>query len=187
MTRRIGLISDTHGLLRSEALSFLTGCDLILHAGDVGDPTVLITLSTICPVVAVRGNNDRGAWAESLPLKVRSCLNGIVVYLLHDLSDLDIDPVSEGIQVVVSGHSHRPKVNTDAGITFVNPGSIGPRRFKLPITLGELLIRPSLATIRLHQLEIRDNLFISLGSDYQLGLPFLFEDKKVSSTGPSRS
>ena len=137
---RVGLISDTHGLLRPAAMSFLRGCDRIVHAGDVCDARVLEALSALAPVIAVRGNNDRGAWAARLRERERVQLGEIVLYAVHDLADLDIDPRAEGVRVVVCGHSHKPSVSERDGVLYVNPGSAGPRRFRLPIALGELAI-----------------------------------------------
>ncbi|MBA2964590.1 MULTISPECIES: metallophosphoesterase family protein [Ramlibacter] len=135
---RIGLISDTHGLVRPQALAFLRGCDAILHAGDIVEPTILDLLAGIAPLTAVRGNNDHGAWAERLPLTATVQLGGIGIYVLHDIADLARHPAPAGARVVVSGHSHRPLVREEGGVLFVNPGSAGPRRFSLPISVGEL-------------------------------------------------
>ncbi|XGV94522.1 MAG: metallophosphoesterase family protein [Leptolyngbya sp. BL-A-14] len=134
----IGVISDTHGLLRPEAVDALAGSDLILHAGDIGDLDVLDGLRAIAPVVAVRGNNDQGQWAASIAECERVEVEGISMYLLHILRDLTINPKSAGIQVVISGHSHKPVVEEHDGVLFLNPGSAGPRRFKLPIALARL-------------------------------------------------
>ena len=132
----LGLISDTHGLIRPEALEALRGCDLILHAGDVGTPEVLAALGTVARVVAVRGNNDRGAWAKDLPQRRTLKLGGVRVHLLHAVKDLDIDLELAQVALVVSGHSHRPMIDRRDGVLFVNPGSAGPRRFKLPVTIA---------------------------------------------------
>jgi len=137
---RVGLISDTHDLVRPEALAFLAGCDRIVHGGDICRPEVLDALAAIAPVTAVRGNNDRGAWAERLRESELVELDGVWLYAIHDLAQIDIDPVAAGVAVVVSGHSHRPRVETRAGVLYVNPGSAGPRRFSLPISVGELTI-----------------------------------------------
>ena len=139
-TLRIGLISDTHDLLRPEALAFLVGSDRIVHAGDVCRPEVLEALAAIAPVVAVRGNNDRGAWAARLRESELVEVGGVWLYAIHDLAQLDIDPAAAGVAVVVSGHSHRPIVERRDGVLFVNPGSAGPRRFSLPISVGELTV-----------------------------------------------
>jgi putative phosphoesterase len=137
----IGVISDTHGLLRPEALDALRGSAHIIHAGDVGDPEILPQLSTIAPVTAIRGNIDKGAWARKLPETAVADLEGISVYVLHDLAQLDLKPESAGFHVVISGHSHVPKQETRNGVLYFNPGSAGPRRFKLPITVGKLTLR----------------------------------------------
>lgn len=151
--KRIGLISDTHGLLRPQALSFLHGCDHILHAGDVGDPAILAALARIAPVTAVRGNNDRGDWAEALPECTDVVFERVRVHLLHDLACLAIDPLATPALVVVSGHSHRPSIEHRAGILHVNPGSAGRRRFRLPIALGELHIDGAIASPRIVELD----------------------------------
>lgn len=153
-TTRIGLISDTHGLLRPEARIALRGVDQIVHAGDICDPHVLRELETIAPVRAVRGNNDRGHWAETLPEKERLDIEGVGIYVVHDLHDLDIDPRAAGIKVIVTGHSHRPIAKMENGVLYVNPGSAGPRRFKLPVSLGFLEIKDGVAKARLQTLEV---------------------------------
>lgn len=135
---RIGLISDTHGLLRPEARAALSGCNLIVHAGDVGDAGVLDALALIAPVRAVRGNNDRGDWAAALPADDVIEAAERLLYVLHDRAGLDLDPAAAGFHVVVTGHSHRPSHEILDGVHYVNPGSAGPRRFSLPVTLAEL-------------------------------------------------
>ncbi len=134
----IGVISDTHGLLRPEALEALQGVDRIIHAGDVGDPTILEDLRKIAPVDAVRGNVDRGDWAVSLPNSVVVELEGRSIYVLHDRDALDLDPSAAGFQAVIFGHSHRPMTETNNGVLYLNPGSAGPKRFHLPICLAHL-------------------------------------------------
>jgi hypothetical protein len=134
----VGVISDTHGLLRPEALGALAGSGLIIHAGDVGGPEVLEALGRVAPVVAVRGNNDRGGWADALPLYEAVEVGGAFVYILHDLKELDIAPAAAGFRVVVSGHSHKPLAEERRGVLYLNPGSAGPRRFKLPVTVARL-------------------------------------------------
>jgi putative phosphoesterase len=151
---RLGIISDTHGLLRPQATAFLQGCDRIIHGGDIGNAEVLTRLSGIAPVTAIRGNNDKGAWAEAIPETEFLEFGGIRVYAIHDLSLLDIDPSTAGIQIVVSGHSHRPLVEQRDGIVFVNPGSAGPRRFELPISVAEVLIEGGAILPRIVELEI---------------------------------
>ena len=138
---RVGLISDTHGLLRAEAERFLDGCDHIVHAGDVGAAGVLSRLQAIAPVTAVRGNNDTAEWAATLPETQRLSLGGVVLLVLHDLSELERRGGTAGAAVVVCGHSHRARVQRQpSGLLVVNPGSAGPRRFKLPVTAAELTI-----------------------------------------------
>ena len=134
----VGLISDTHGLLRPEAVRALVGSDLIIHAGDVGGPEILDALRAIAPVVAVKGNVDTAAWASALPPTAVAEAGGTLLYLLHDLNDLDLDPAAAGFGVVVSGHSHRPASAARGGVLFVNPGSAGRRRFKLAVTVARL-------------------------------------------------
>jgi putative phosphoesterase len=137
---KIGLISDTHGLLRPEALQALAGVDRIIHAGDIGGPEILEALRGIAPVDAVRGNNDKGGWARLIPPRLALDLAGVRVHVLHDLKEIDIEPAAAGFQVVIAGHSHKPQVTERDGVLFVNPGSAGPRRFKLPVTLAYLKV-----------------------------------------------
>jgi uncharacterized protein len=134
---RVGLISDTHGLLRPEALAALQESDRIIHAGDIGNAEVLETLGGIAPVTAVRGNNDLGAWAEAIPQRAEVALGEVRLLVLHDLAELG---EARGFAAVVSGHSHQPKAERRGGVLFINPGSAGPRRFKLPISVGRLTI-----------------------------------------------
>ena len=136
----IGVISDTHGLLRPEAVEAMRGVDLILHAGDVGSREVLDALNGIAPVVAVRGNNDKGAWAEELPHSEVAEVGAVYIYMIHDVKEIDLNPAAAGFQVVVSGHSHQPSVEERKGVLYVNPGSAGPRRFSLPVTLARLKV-----------------------------------------------
>ena len=135
---KIGIISDTHGLLRPEAVERLAGVDHIIHAGDIGRPDVISDLRRIAPVTAVRGNIDRDDWAAGYPQTELVKLGGRFFYVLHNLAELDLDPIAAGIDVVVSGHSHQPKIETVDGVVYVNPGSAGPRRFSLPIALATL-------------------------------------------------
>jgi uncharacterized protein len=137
---RIGLISDTNGLLRPEALAALGGVERIVHAGDVGRSEVLDALARIAPVVAVRGNVDHEPWARALPASTTIEIGGVRIHVLHVLDDLDLDPVQRSVGVVVYGHSHTPGIETRAGVLYVNPGSAGPRRFRLPTTVAELVI-----------------------------------------------
>jgi hypothetical protein len=138
---RIGVVSDTHGLLRPEALDRLRGVDRIVHAGDIGSPEVLSALAAVAPVTAVRGNNDRDAWARDLPETVILEVGQVRLYILHDVKTIAIDLRAEAIDAVVAGHSHKPALASRDGILFMNPGSIGPRRFTLPIAMGFLTVR----------------------------------------------
>lgn len=151
---RIGLISDTHGLLRPQAMAFLRGSDFIVHAGDIGDASVLIELGALAPVTAVRGNNDKGAWAESISETEVLQVGEIAIYVLHNLAELDLDPVAAGFQVVVSGHSHQPLVEKRDGVLYVNPGSSGPRRFRLPIAAAELQVLGASIQAKVVELEV---------------------------------
>lgn len=151
---RIGLISDTHGLVRPEALDALAGCTRILHAGDIGGTAVLEALAAIAPVTAVRGNNDTGSWSTHLPLTARVTSGGTGILVLHDIADLDVDPAIEGIRVVVSGHSHRPAITERDGVLYVNPGSAGPRRFRLPVCVALLDADGDRPAVRLVELAI---------------------------------
>jgi putative phosphoesterase len=151
---RLGIISDTHGLLRPQAEAFLQGCDRILHGGDIGNAEILARLSAIAPVTAIRGNNDKGAWAETIPETEFFEFSGIYVYAIHDLAELDIEPAAAGVRVVVSGHSHAPLIERRDGILFVNPGSAGPRRFKLPISVADIVIEGSVISPRIVELDI---------------------------------
>jgi putative phosphoesterase len=137
----VGLISDTHGLLRPEALDLLRGSDFIVHAGDIGDPGIVTELARLAPVVAVRGNVDKAAWAQSIPSTDLLEVGGAAfLYVLHNIEDLDLDPAAAGFHAVVFGHSHQPGVRWKDGVLYVNPGSAGPRRFSLPISVGRLLV-----------------------------------------------
>jgi uncharacterized protein len=151
---RIGLISDTHGLLRSEALAALQGSDFIVHAGDIGDASILVQLAAIAPVTAVRGNNDAGAWAARLPDTSELDAGGIHVLVIHDLATLAVDPKAARIDVIVSGHSHQPSVVQQDDVLFVNPGSAGPRRFRLPVSIGMLTISAGAVEAELIPLDI---------------------------------
>lgn len=137
----IGVISDTHGLLRDEAIAALRGSDYIIHAGDIGDPAILDRLREIAPVTAVRGNVDRGAWAKDIPTTNILEAEGLSLYVLHSLQELDLKPETAGFAAVISGHSHTPKQEVKNGVLYFNLGSAGPRRFRLPVTLGKLTLR----------------------------------------------
>ena len=134
----VGLISDTHGLLRREAVEALRGSELIIHAGDVGDPEILEKLRKLAPVVAVRGNVDTEPWAVALPLTTVAEAGSVLIYVLHDLNALSLSPTAAGFRVVISGHSHKPTKFTRDGVLYVNPGSAGPRRFQLPVSVARL-------------------------------------------------
>ena len=150
---RVGLISDTHGLLRPQAADLLRGSNHIIHAGDVGNKSILRQLAALASVTVVRGNIDRGEWADDLPESAFVQIGSVLVYVLHDLALLDIDPKASGVHVVVSGHSHKPDIEVRQGVLYVNPGSAGPRRFKLPLAVAELVlvgeaITPSIVELR---------------------------------------
>ncbi len=137
----IGLVSDTHGLLRPELLAAMRGCDAILHAGDIGAPGIVPALAAVAPVVAIRGNVDTADWARRFPeTAVMEVAPGVRVYMLHDVNALDIDPAASGFRIVLYGHSHRPDIRSKDGVLYVNPGSAGPRRFSLPIAAARLLV-----------------------------------------------
>jgi putative phosphoesterase len=152
MTFRIGIISDTHGLLRPEAERGLTGVDHIIHAGDIGRPEIVEALRRIAPVTAIRGNVDGGEWAREYPDTKLLRLAGKSIYILHDLKTLQADP-GAGVDVIISGHSHVPKIDTVGGVLYLNPGSAGRRRFKLPITLATLEVLPEAMRPAIHHLE----------------------------------
>ncbi len=148
----IGLISDTHGLLRPEAIRALSSARYIIHAGDIGGPEILDELRKIAPVHAVRGNNDKGAWAAGIPLYLALELEGVSIHVRHDLQEIDIDPKAAGFDVVVTGHSHKPTISERDGVQFVNPGSAGPRRFTLPVTVGYLDVTTGRPRARITQI-----------------------------------
>ena len=151
---KVGVISDTHGLLRPEALTAIAGTDLIVHAGDIGAPDILGRLRSLAPVVAIRGNVDRAPWTASLRLTEVVELEAVTAYVIHDIAGLDLDPVAAGIQVVIFGHSHRPEARVKDGVLYLNPGSAGPRRFSLPTTVAHLDIIDGRPHARLIELEI---------------------------------
>lgn len=144
---RVGLISDTHGLLRPEAVKFLRGADHIVHAGDIGTPEILEQLRELAPLTAVRGNNDTGRWARAVPAVANLQVDGVAIHVVHDLADL-----RARARVVISGHSHKPKVEERGGVLYVNPGSAGPRRFTLPVAVGELRIAGASVRARIKEL-----------------------------------
>jgi putative phosphoesterase len=149
----IGVISDTHGLLRTEAVGALGGSDRILHAGDVGHPEILEALAQIAPVTAIRGNVDTGPWARALSETEVVEAGGVSIYMLHDLGRLDLKPEAAGFRVVVYGHSHHPKIAEKNGVLYFNPGSAGPRRFRLPASVGRLMIRKGKVQAELMELK----------------------------------
>jgi putative phosphoesterase len=144
----VGVISDTHGLLRPEVLKIFGSVDLIIHAGDIGTPEVLEELQTLAPAVAVRGNNDHGPWARRFPEFTKIAIGRISVFLIHDIKEMDLRDSAE-CNVIISGHSHKPSVERRSGVLYLNPGSAGPRRFKLPVCVARLTIRQSSASARL--------------------------------------
>jgi putative phosphoesterase len=150
----VGVISDTHGLLRPQAVSALRGSDLIIHAGDVGDPAVIEALRGVAPTFVVRGNIDTQSWAKAWPMTERVEAGGLLFHVLHDISQLDVDPAATGIAAVVFGHSHQPSIETRAGVLFLNPGSAGPRRFKLPVTVARVSVLGQRLLPEIVELEI---------------------------------
>ena len=152
----VGLISDTHGLLRPEAVAALHGSDYIIHAGDICDPAILQALGKIAPVTAVRGNNDRGGWAASIRETEILQAGAAFIYVIHDLADIDVDLRAAGIHAVISGHSHSPLSAQRDGILYVNPGSAGPRRFRLPVSVGRLVVSGTKIAAQLIELQLAD-------------------------------
>jgi uncharacterized protein len=149
-----GIISDTHGLLRPEALRALRGSDRILHAGDVGAPEILEALAQIAPVTAIRGNVDTEPWARTLPATEVVNAGGVSIFMLHNLAQLDLKPEAAGFDVVIYGHTHHPKMEERNGVLYFNPGSAGPRRFNLPVSLGKLMIEEGKVRAKLVSLEV---------------------------------
>ena len=149
------MISDTHGLLRPEAVAALRGVERIVHAGDIGSPDVLAALERIAPVAAVRGNNDRERWAAAIPETEVVEVGRVSLYVLHDLHELDLDPRAAGFAAVIAGHSHQPRLDERDGVLYLNPGSAGPRRFKLPVSLARLTVAGPRVRAELVTLEIR--------------------------------
>jgi putative phosphoesterase len=149
---RVGVVSDTHGLLRPEARAFAGSCDYIIHGGDIGAAAILDELSALAPLTAVKGNNDRQAWAAHLPETEMIRVGGIFIYIIHDIAQLDIEPHAAGAHVIVSGHSHKPLIELRDGILYVNPGSCGPRRFRLPLSVGEIQVEGT--KVRARTLEL---------------------------------
>jgi len=154
--KRVGLISDTHGLLRKEAVEALRGSELILHAGDVGKPEILEELRKIAPVVAVRGNVDAEPWANVLPVTAVTEANGVMIYMIHDVTALDLNPAASGFRIVVSGHTHKAGRLERDGVLYINPGSAGPRRFQLPVTVARLQLGRTAPEVEFVDLEARN-------------------------------
>ena len=145
----IGVIADSHNLIRPEAMAYLQGSELIIHAGDIGSPEIIAALKQIAPVIAIRGNIDKGSWADAYPSTETVEVESRRIYVLHDLHELRIDPSQAGFDVVISGHSHKPQIRRDAGVLYVNPGSAGPRRFTLPISVAKLSLTTNFVDARL--------------------------------------
>jgi putative phosphoesterase len=154
---RVGLVADTHGLLRPQARAFLIGCDYIVHGGDIGKREILEELAAMAPLIAVRGNNDTEPWAARLRETELIRVGNVFAYVIHNLAELDIDPGAAGVRIVVSGHSHKPLVEERGGILYVNPGSCGPRRFKLPICAAEIIVSGSAVKARIVDLTGGDH------------------------------
>jgi putative phosphoesterase len=152
----VGVISDTHGLLRPEAVSALAGVDRIVHAGDVGREDILRSLEAVAPITVVRGNVDHDAWARRLPQTAVLEVAGVRVYVVHDLATLDIEPKAAGVHVVVSGHSHVPRIDQRDGVTYLNPGSAGPRRFTFPVTVAKLWVEGGRASAKIIEVVTHD-------------------------------
>jgi putative phosphoesterase len=153
-SHKIGVISDTHGLLRPQAVEALRGVDQILHAGDIGKPEVLDGLREIAPLTAIRGNNDKGPWADTIAELERIEIGGISIYMLHNLKKLELEPSREGINVVIAGHSHKPLNEIRGGVLYLNPGSAGPRRFKLPVSIAHLRIENGSVMVNIIELDV---------------------------------
>lgn len=151
---RVGLIADTHNLLRDEAVAFLRGSDHIIHAGDIMDESIIESLQALAPVTVVRGNNDRSEWGQRLPETAHITLGETGIFVIHDLAELAIDPADMGARVVISGHSHKPSITERDGVLYVNPGSAGRRRFKLPIAVAELIIHGEEVSARIVELPV---------------------------------
>jgi hypothetical protein len=151
---RVGVISDTHGLLRPQARDALAGSDYIVHGGDIGNADILADLAAIAPLTVVRGNNDRGPWAQAVPHTARLQLGAVCIYAVHDIATIDIDPEPADVQIVIYGHSHRPLAQQRGPVLYLNPGSAGPRRFKLPISVARLEIDGTDIRARIVELDI---------------------------------
>jgi hypothetical protein len=140
MLSKIGILSDTHGLLRPEVVSTVSDCDIIIHAGDVGDLSILEELRRIAPVHAVQGNTDKGKWTEALPLTTGIEIHGHFIYILHDIEHLDLDPAAAKVEMIIFGHSHKPEFKEKDSVFYLNPGSAGPRRYSLPVTMARVIV-----------------------------------------------
>jgi hypothetical protein len=151
---RVGVISDTHGLLRPQAKAALAGSDYIVHGGDIGNAAILAELADIAPLTVVRGNNDRADWAAQVPHGARLQIGPVLIYAVHDIATIDIDPAAIHARVVIAGHSHRPKIEQRGAVLYLNPGSAGPRRFKLPVSVALLEIEDDAVNARIVELEI---------------------------------
>lgn len=151
---RIGVISDTHGLLRPEAVARLKGAEMIIHAGDIGSPDVIGALESLCPVHAIRGNVDRDSWAQAFPETLDVDIDGQHIYVIHNLKELDFDPAAAGYRVVISGHSHSPKTCRENGVLYLNPGSAGPRRFRLSVAVASLRLSANRVSAEIQTLTI---------------------------------
>lgn len=149
---RIGVISDTHGLLRPQAKAALAGADLLVHGGDIGNAAILDELAAIAPLTVVRGNNDRAPWAAPIPETAQFQAGAVTIYAVHDIKTLPIHPAAAGMRVVIHGHSHRPRIHEQNGVLYLNPGSAGPRRFSLPISVAELLVDGDKVSARIIEL-----------------------------------
>jgi len=149
----VGVISDTHGLLRPNALQALEGSDLIIHAGDVGRPEILDALRSLAPLTAVRGNVDHGEWAQSLPQTQIAQVGEVLIYVLHDRHELDLDPAAAGFSAIISGHSHMPSIEQRNGVLYLNPGSAGPRRFSKPVSLAQITVQNGSISARIIPLD----------------------------------
>ena len=151
---KIGVISDTHGLLRPEAVAALSGSDFIIHSGDIDEPDILENLSELAPVTAVRGNVDHGSWARTLPTSAVLQAGGISIYIIHNLLELDLKPEAAGFAAVISGHTHVPKQENRNGVLYFNPGSAGPRRFQLPVSVGLLAVHDAKLVGKIVELKV---------------------------------
>ena len=150
----VGVISDTHGLVRPQALAALAGVDHIIHAGDIGGPEVLTALRALAPVTAVRGNNDQQPWADAIRERETITLGSVTIHVLHDVKELDLDPATSGVHAVIAGHSHRPRIERRDGVLFLNPGSAGPRRFTLPVAVARLRVEPGRLEAEIVELDV---------------------------------